>query len=45
MYQMVVKNVVPNISKEKLEQQVNQKISNILKYESLKPTQPHSDEL
>lgn len=45
MYQMVVENVIPNISKEKLELQVNQKISNILKYESLKPTQPRPDEL
>jgi len=39
MYQMTVKNIISELSKEELERQVNQKFSNILLAQSQKTTQ------
>lgn len=45
MYQMIVENIVPKLSKEELERQINQKLSNILLAESQKTTQQQQNDL
>ncbi len=45
MYQMIVENIVPKLSKEELEWQINQKLSNILLAEYQKTTQQQQNDL
>lgn len=45
MYQITVKNTIPKLSKEELERQINQKLSNILLVQSQKTTQQLPNQL